>query len=270
MFSTRFIFCEPLVPEFDPFVCSSLPKCVHQEVIPDFFADEYYEKVRAAFKRVDGMALSNLLSGRVFNALFCEVFAEELGDRSEQLVEDVKDYMQETLGALCDRVCAAHPVLLNELKVNLVEEFFEEQEAKAKSAVNIIIEAEQSWVFTQDRSYEDTMKRVNDMVNDVRKSKVQHDITYGTDKQSALELAKAVGQVPEWFMWKKIDCAAMSEEDAIRDLQVGLVPLEKNTLHALLYGVSSDRSVVFLVDADNHKVVSRVSSIGDGSHKYCR
>jgi len=196
---------------------------VFQEVVPDFFVREYYDKVRAAFKRVDGMALSNLLSGRVFNALFYEVFSEELGNRSEQLVEDVKAYMQGTLGALCDRVCSAHPTLLNELKVNLVEEFFEEQEAKAKNAVSTIIEAEQSWVFTQDRSYEDTMKRVNKMVNKVRKSKVQHDATSGTEKQSDLELVKAVGQVPEWFMLKKVDCAAMSEEDAIRDLQVGFV-----------------------------------------------
>lgn len=166
------------------------------------------------------MALSNLLSGRVFNALFCEVFHGELGDQSEQLVEDVEVFMQETLGKLCDRACAAHPVLLNELKVNLLDEFFEGEGAKAKTAVKNMIDAELRWVFTQDRSYGDTMRRVHRMVNEVRKSKVEHKSTAGTDKQPTLKPAKAVDGVPEKFISKMIDSTAMSEDDAIHDLQV--------------------------------------------------
>ncbi|CAM9885772.1 unnamed protein product, partial [Ectocarpus sp. 4 AP-2014] len=71
---------------------------IRDDVVPNFFTDEYNHKVCAAFKRVDGMALPNLLGGRVFSALFCEVFSEELGVRSEKLVEGVKDFMQDMLG----------------------------------------------------------------------------------------------------------------------------------------------------------------------------
>lgn len=193
---------------------------IQQEVVPDFFSDEYYEKARGSFRRVDGMALSNLLAGRVFNALFREVFSGDLDHRSEELVEGVKAFMQETLGTLCGRACPAHPVLLNELKGNLVEEFIDAREAETKTAVANIIEAELGWVFTQDPSYEDTMRRVHEMVNTVRKSKVAHDITAGTENQSALEDVKAVGNVPADFISKMTDCTAMSEEDVTRDLQV--------------------------------------------------
>lgn len=167
------------------------------------------------------MALSNLLAGRVFNALFREVFSGDLGDRSEALVEGVKTFMQETLETLCDRACSAHPVLLNELKTNLVEEFIDARETETMTAVTNIIEAELGWVFTQDPSYEDTMRRVHEMVNAVRKSRVAHNATADTGNQSALEHVAAVGNVPEEFISKMIGCTAMSEEDITRDLQVG-------------------------------------------------
>lgn len=189
--------------------------------VPDFFSDDYLNKARAAFKHVDGMALSNLLAGRVFNALFREVFSGDLDDRSKELVEGVRGFMQKTLGTLCDRACPAHPVLLNELKANLVEEFIDARETETKTTVRNIIEAELGWVFTQDPSYEDTMRRVREMVNSVRKSKVAHDITAGTEKQSTLKGIKAVGNVPVNFISKTIDCTAMSEEDVTRGLQVG-------------------------------------------------
>lgn len=166
------------------------------------------------------MALPNLLGGRVFSALFCEVFSEELGVRSEKLVEGVKDFMQDVLGKLCDHTCAAHPVLLNGLKTNLVEQFVDSKEASAKTAVENIVKAELGWVFTQDRSYEDTMRDVREMASRVRKSKVEHEATAGTDSQTIFELAKDVGTIPEAFIWKIIDAKPKSEDDAIRDLQV--------------------------------------------------
>lgn len=94
------------------------------------------------------MTLSNLFSGPVFNALFREVFSRELGDRSEKLVEDVKAFMQETLGSLCEHACAVHPVLLNELSANLMEEFLDAKERATRVAVESIIEAELGWALT--------------------------------------------------------------------------------------------------------------------------
>lgn len=57
-----------------------------QDVVPDFFSQEYYQKASDALKRVDGMSLSNLLAGRVFNVLFREVFSVKLKPRSHKMV----------------------------------------------------------------------------------------------------------------------------------------------------------------------------------------
>eukprot|EP00752_Nemacystus_decipiens_P018767 g16826.t1 len=225
---------------------------IMKDVIPDFFSDDYFQKARAAFKRVDGMALSNLLAGRVFNALFREVFSGDLADRSEDLVEGVKAFMQQTLGRLCDRACSAHPVLLNELKDNLVEQFIDAMEARAKKAVANIVEAELGWVFTQDALYEDTMRRVHAMVNAVRKSRVEHQATAGSDDEFVLEHVEDVGSVPKDFISKMIDTTAMSEEDVTRDLQV--------TIHA--YSDVVCRRLFDSVPKQIHRIL--VNGISDG------
>lgn len=195
--------------------------CAIQEVVPDFFADEYYDKARVALRRVDGVALSNLRAGPVFNALFREVFSRELSHRSGKLAEDVKEFMQENLVNLCEHFCAAHPVLLNEFRANLVEDFMENMEKEARDAVETFIRTELGWVFTQDRSYEDTMRLIHEMVNAVRESRVAHNATAGQEHQRGLKHAQAVGDVPADFVEKMINCVPMSEEDAIRHVQVG-------------------------------------------------
>lgn len=198
-----------------------------QEVIPDFFADEYYKKAQVALRRVDGITLSNLRAGPVFNALFCEVFSRELSDRSEKLAEDVKQFMQDILLNLCEHFCANHPVLLDAFSTNLVEEFMEAKEAEMGVAIETFIRTELGWVFTQDRSFEDTMRLIHEMVNAVRESRVAHKATAGQDKQPGLKNVKAVGDVPADFIEKMTKCAPMSEEDTIRHVQVGTRGLVK-------------------------------------------
>lgn len=202
---------------------SACQKLCQKDVIPDYFSEGYHEKVRAAFKGVDGMALSNLLGGRVFETLFDEVFSGDLEDRSETLVEQVKDFMQERLGALCDRVCAAHPMLLTELKTSLIEEFIDEREAATLSAIDGVIEAEVGWVFTQDPSFESTINNVSSMVDTVRKA---NDAFAAASQTHHLphfrKKAKAVGSVPKAFITKMTECAATSDENSVYGLQVGL------------------------------------------------
>ena len=161
------------------------------------------------------MALSNLLSNLAFDELFQNVFEHQLASRSEDLVEDVKDYMQTVLEKLCDQACKGHPALLKALKTNLVEDFMEVKEAKAKEAVGSIVEAELDWVFTQDRSYEETMEAVHTMVAEVRKNIAKFDPATMYPRPSA----KAVGSVGKDFIDPMVDCKDMSTEGVIYDLQ---------------------------------------------------
>lgn len=191
--------------------------------MPDFFSDDYHQKVITACKRVDGMALTHLLHGRAFNPLFREVFAADLAPRSLALVERVNAYMQKALSTLCDRACPqGYPALLKQLKTNLIDGFMDSKEAMAKASVKVAIKAELGWSFTQDPSYEEVLRRVHDMVIDVRNRRVAFDATKTTKASFVLEpeAARAVGEVPKEFIEKMIACKGMGDEEAIRKLQV--------------------------------------------------
>lgn len=192
---------------------------LRQDLLPDFFTDEYHEKVITACKRVDGMALTHLLHGRAFNPLFREVFAADLAPRSLALVERVNAYMQKALSTLCDRACpTGYPGLLKQLKTNLIDGFMDSKEAMAKASVKVAIKAELGWSFTQDPSYEEVLRRVHDMVIEVRNRRVAFDAT--PNGRLPPEPAKAVGDVPKEFIEKMIACKGMGDEEAIRKLQV--------------------------------------------------
>lgn len=182
-------------------------------MVPDACSYQFRGKARAAFRRADGVTLPNLLTGRVFNTLFRGGFSDGLRDRSRKLVEDVKDFMQKRLGTLCDRVCAGYPVLLNELKTNLMDEFIDGKEAATKSLVNGAIRAEIGWVFTQDKSYEDTMQSVNSMVDAVRKSDAEYRATSSSSIRQSSRYAEAVGCVPAALIASIANCAATSDEE---------------------------------------------------------
>lgn len=94
------------------------------------------------------------------------------------------------------------------------------KEAATRSAVESFIKTELGWVFTQDPSYEHTMRHIHDMVNAVRESRVTHNATSGQLNQPGLKRVEAVGDVPADFIEKMINCTAMSEEDTIRHVQV--------------------------------------------------
>lgn len=198
-----------------------------QDLLPDFFTDEYHEKVITACKRVDGMALTHLLHGRAFSPLFREVFAADLAPRSLALVEGVNAYMQKALSTLCDRACpSGYPALLKQLKTNLIDGFMDSKEAMAKTSVKVAIQAELGWSFTQDPSYEEILRCVHDTVIEMRNRRVAFDATAAAASESSgrqppgPEPARAVGDVPKEFIEKMIACKGMGDEEAIYKLQV--------------------------------------------------
>lgn len=190
--------------------------------MPDFFGDEYYETARNALRRVDGMALSDLLAGRVFNVLFRKVFAAELEPRSHDMVDDVRAYTQGILQKLFEGACKAYPALLNEVKTSLVEEFMDLKAEQTADAVSNVVKAELGWVFTQDRAYTTTIANVRDMVRKVRLSEAASKATTADGVESLPDSATAVGDVPEAFIKKMIASTKAKDQD-IRNLQVCII-----------------------------------------------
>lgn len=207
--------------------------------MPDFFDEDYHERAGAALKRVDGMALSNLLAGRVFNLMFRDVFADDLADRSKDLVEEVRGYMQMVLRKLFERECAQYPALLKEIDTTLMDEFMDSKESKAMETISNIIKAELGWVFTQDSLYSETVSSVQKMVDSVRtglikaKAVAAHDAQYECDNASP---AQALGKVPIEFMRRITSCDSNCDEFTICSLQVSEASrLPLLTLFRVLY-----------------------------------
>ena len=187
--------------------------------MPDFFDDEYYETARKALRRVDGMALPNLLAGRVFNLLFRKVFAKELEPRSTDMVEGVRTYMQSILQKLFQTACQEFPAFLNEVETNLVEEFMDFKQEQTVDAVLNVVQAELGWVFTQDPAYTTTIKNVRDMVQRVRLSEAVSRAATPARMWYIPDNATAVGDVPEDFI-KKVIVSKKAKDQDIRNLQV--------------------------------------------------
>lgn len=152
------------------------------------------------------MTLSNFLAGRACDPLIREVFAEELIPRSQELVEDVRAYIQKVVAKVCELACGEYPFLLDEIKTRLLEEFMTDTESKAKEAVLNVCYPELNWTFTQNASYETTLKEVEAKVEEVHKTNVSPNAT--------------LCGVPAAFIQKSSDCISKSGEDAVRVLQV--------------------------------------------------
>lgn len=192
-------------------------------MVPDFFSDEYYERARDALKRVDGMALSNLLSGRAFNILFREVFSEGLEPSSRHMVAIVKEYMERVLKTLFHKACEYYPGLLSEINGALVEEFMESKEKNTLKAVANVVNAELDWVFTQDRGYVKLIEDVREKVDQVRAEELCSKATKEADtKKSRFTAPQAdagVDDVPSEFIQKMVSSKS-GKDEGTRELQV--------------------------------------------------
>lgn len=169
------------------------------------------------------MGLPDLLGGRVFNILFRKVFLGELEARSREMVDEVRTYMQSILQKMFGDACQAYPVLLDEVKTSLVEEFMDFKQEQTARAVSNVVNAELGWVFTQDRAYSTTIANVRDMVTNVR---IVQAACRGLKDRGGCHppvAATAVGDVPEAFINKMVASTTAEDED-IRNLQVGASP----------------------------------------------
>lgn len=169
------------------------------------------------------MGLPDLLRGRAFNILFRNAFLGELEARSRDMVDEVRTYMQSILQKLFGDACQAYPVLLDEVKTILVEEFMDFKQEQTTQAVSNVVNAELGWVFTQDRAYSTTTANVRDMVTNVRIYQAACRMLEDRGGCHSPVAATTVGDVPEAFI-NKLVASTTAEDEGIRNLQVGASP----------------------------------------------
>ena len=133
-------------------------------MIPDFFSDDYHNKLAAVITRVDGMNLPNMLAGRVCKSFIKQVFSADLVPRSKSLVVNVRRCMQEAVSEVCDCVCKEYPTLLKVLKIILLDGFMYEMEVKTEEVVTKVCQAEYNWSFTQDPAFMNSLQGVHQAV----------------------------------------------------------------------------------------------------------
>lgn len=156
------------------------------------------------------MGLPKILRGHMCDARIREVFTENLIPRSEKLVEDVRDYVKELLTELCERACGKYPLLLNEVKTRLLDEFVNDMERKTKEAVLNVCYPELDWAFTQNASYQATLKEVDEEVQ--RRAASLRSAT----------TAPVCGVPAEFFQWFCYPLTTKTERVAL-NLQVGQI-----------------------------------------------
>lgn len=205
---------------------------ITQEVLPDFFSDEFHRKASSALQRVEGMALPNFLAGRAFHSMVCDILGDQLSSRSDTLVECVREFMQRVLRTLCEHACANQPESLKSKVVQVITDLLDEKESSCKHIISKICQAELGWMFTQNESYKKTLSSVNAMVKSVAKSKINMGVLAAhrmRRRRRALRPRDTCG-VPKHFIRNMVNATNMDMQTkdenqhlmATWDLQVGL------------------------------------------------
>lgn len=132
-----------------------------QEVLPDFFSEHYHRKASSYLESKEGITLSNFLAGRVFHEMAQDLFEQQLPSRSEDLVERVREYMQDVFVVLCETVCAPFPRALRRKIDEMVMVFLSEIATRCKGVISSLCRAELAWTFTQNDSYYDVLGLVD-------------------------------------------------------------------------------------------------------------
>lgn len=152
-----------------------------QEVIPDFFSEDYHKIALRAVDDVDGMALPDCLARRSIDGMFRDIFEQEMQCRSEALVEQVRRYMQQVLAELSETVCASCPKPLKTKIDDMAVAFLSEAELRCKDAISNLCQAELTWIFSLDPSY---MKKVQAISRKIDEA-VNEEEDDGADRQSS-------------------------------------------------------------------------------------
>jgi len=119
---------------------------------PDFFSEEFEEKIKDAIEESKSIMLFNFMSHVAFNQLFVETHVVSFRNTSLELIEKVHVYVNYVMNEIIDKQLKnKYPPLLQATK-DIVKEFLEKQKEEAKEVVLKIIDSE-FFLFTQNEEY---------------------------------------------------------------------------------------------------------------------
>lgn len=119
---------------------------------PDFFSEEFEEKIKDAIEESKSVMLFNFMSHVAFNQLFVESHISSFRKASLELIDKVHVYVNYVMNEIIDKQLKnKYPPLLQATK-DIVKEFLEKQKEEAKEVALKIIDSE-FFLFTQNEEY---------------------------------------------------------------------------------------------------------------------
>eukprot|EP00899_Mesostigma_viride_P010695 jgi/Mesvir1/19627/Mv09916-RA.1 len=195
-------------------------------VVPDFLSAEYSDTVREAMKETRGATLPNFLSQPVFKQLVLSAFASPIKDGIEDLVSDLRKYVEKVVGVLMDEAFGAHPSLLDTVKGDMLPRFLDSKESGLKSVLDMVARAE-THIFTLNPQY---MKLVTAAGNEAnaRKTMPIGDGAAAVGNGGMASVGGIVGILKEGgagvfeeFM-NKVVASVGNEDEAVLGMQINL------------------------------------------------
>lgn len=191
------------------------PPRLRQHVLPDFFSRDFHKNASMCLDGADGITLSNFLPGRVFHRMIQDLFKEELPNRSDALVGEVRRYVEEVFTVLCETACASFPRTLRMKIKEMIGIFLGEVEAHCKRIVSNLCRAELAWTFTQNASYDVTRTAVLERV----RRAVEYEAKGGPNSKLPSPLwGQDVHGVPMLFIAQMVDLTNAEDGSRTQDV----------------------------------------------------
>jgi interferon-induced GTP-binding protein Mx1 len=128
---------------------------------PDFYTEEYKEKIQVAINESRCIMLFNFMSHIAFHQLFIESHKKMYREVAGNLVDRVYDYIKTVLITIVKNKIDNRYIQLNSAIEDVVVEYINIQKELVLKNIHTIVDSE-SFIFTQNKEYADKIKDMNE------------------------------------------------------------------------------------------------------------
>lgn len=128
---------------------------------PDFFTDDYKDKIQTAINESRCIMLFNFMSHVAFNQLFIESHKKLYREVSNSLVSDMYEYIKTVLITIVKNKTDNRYVQLNDAIEEVVIEYIDLRKTEVLKNIDTLVNAE-SFIFTQNEEYAEKIKNLNE------------------------------------------------------------------------------------------------------------
>jgi GTP-binding protein EngB required for normal cell division len=120
---------------------------------PDFFSNEFAEKIESALDESRSIMLLNFINHTAFNQLFIDSHMNNYKTNGYMLVEQVYQYCQKVLLQIVEHKIDSRYPQLNDATKSVITNFLVMQKQKALESIETIVKTE-CFIFTQNKLYQ--------------------------------------------------------------------------------------------------------------------